>query len=125
MAGTMKVISREEKLEALADICEYDKKLIEAFKILADELESGRTDLQSKVFNQVMQGVNLTIEVLKQVMDLVTEEPAGLDVAQVNAALTAFNAAYEGADVTGLSVILKEKMVPAFMQICEAGAKIC
>ena len=119
----MAEISREEKIEALADICEYDKKLIEAFGILADELVSGQTDLQSKVFTQVMQGINLTVEVLKQVMDVVTEEPARLDVAQINEALTTFNAAYESADVASLAAVLKEKMVPAFTQICEAGER--
>lgn len=121
----MAEISREEKIEALRDICEYDKKLIEAFGILADELVSGQTGLQSKVFTQVVQGINLTVEVLKQVMDVVTEEPASLDITQVNEALAAFNAAYESADVASLAAVLKEKMVPAFTQICEAGARLC
>lgn len=121
----MAEISREEKIEALRDICEYDKKLIEAFGILADELVSGQTGLQSKVFTQVVQGINLTVEVLKQVMDVVTEEPASLDITQVNEALAAFNAAYESADVASLAAVLKEKMVLAFTQICEAGARLC
>lgn len=116
--------SREEKIEALAEICEYDKKLAEIFGILSDELVSGQTDLQSKAFGQVMLGINWTVEVLKQVMDVVTEEPARLNVAQVNEALTAFNDAYESADADKVALILKEKMIPAFEEICEAGARL-
>ena len=66
--------TREDKLEAIEAICQYDRKLADAMEILAEELETGVSSSKSEVFGQVVQGVNWTIEVLQQVMDEMNEK---------------------------------------------------
>ncbi len=119
----MAEISRTEKMEAIIDISKYDQKLVKAFGILAEELLSGRTDIHSVEFGQIMQGINWTVEVLKRVMDVILEEPEQLDIVSINDALTAFHHAYEQEDTVQLAAILRDKMVPAFQQICELGTR--
>lgn len=119
----MAEISRTEKIEAIIDIGKYDQKLVKAFGILAEELVSGQTDIQSVEFGQVMQGINWTVEVLKQVMDVIQEEPAQLDIVSINDALTAFHNAYAQEDTVQLAAVLRDKMIPAFQQICELGTR--
>lgn len=117
----MAEFSREEKLEAIEGICKYDRKLAEAITALADEIEEGTTDTHSDVFGQVVQGVNWTVEVLQQVMDVLDEKEKKLDKELINDALTTFDGAYKKNDDVGVVAAMKYKLAPAVLQICEVG----
>lgn len=113
--------TREDKIEAIKAICQYDKKLADAMEILAEEIDSGVSDMDSEVFGQVVQGVNWTIEVLQQVMDVMNEQEKKLDKEAINDALTAFDKACREEDEDELIEVLKSKLAPAFRGICEVG----
>ena len=113
--------TREDKLEAIEAICQYDRKLADAMEILAEELETGVSSSKSEVFGQVVQGVNWTIEVLQQVMDVMNEKEKKLDKEGINDALIAFDAACKADDEEKLSDVFMNKLAPAIRGICEVG----
>ena len=117
----MAEFSREEKLEAIEGICKYDRKLAEAITALANEIEDGMTDTHSDIFGQVVQGINWTVEVLQQVMDVLDEKEKKLDKELINDALTAFDTAFKAGNETEMVLAMKKKLAPAITQICEVG----
>ena len=119
----MAEFTREDKVEAIEGICKYDEKLVEALGAVSSELLLGVTDIHSELFGQIVQGINWTVEVLKQVMDILDEKEKKLDVEAFNDALTAFDSAYTAEDKKALAEAISEKLVPALSQLCEVGAQ--
>ena len=117
----MAEFSREDKIEAIEGICKYDRKLADAIEILAEEIETGTSDADSEVFGQVVQGVNWTIGVLQQVMDVLDEKEKKLDKDFINDALTSFDQAYKEEDERELVFTMQRKLAPAIREICEVG----
>ena len=102
----MQETTREDKVEAIIGICRYDRKLIDALGLLAGDFRSGREKLPSEFLGTVMQGINWTVEVLNQVMDVLNEGDEKIEKQMINDALVAFNDAFTAGDVE---------------QICEVG----
>ena len=117
----MAEFSREDKIEAIEGICKYDRKLADAIDAFADELENGDSDKDSEVFGQIVQGVNWTIGVLQQVLDVLDEKERKLDKELINDALTAFDQACKGNDESELVFAMQNKLLPAIEEICEVG----
>lgn len=113
--------TREEKLESLEGICRYNRKLVEVVDALADDLEEGETDIHSEVFGKVMQGINWTVAVLQQMMDILEEKEKKLEKEAFNEALMAFDKAYREEDEVELVLVMKGKLIPALEQLCDVG----
>lgn len=121
MRWMMAEYTREDKIEAIQAICQYDRKLADAMDILAEEMETGVSDMESEVFGQVVQGLNWTIEVLQQVMDVINEKEKKLEKEVVNDALIAFDQACKAEDEDEIISVLRSKLAPAVRSICEVG----
>ncbi len=117
----MEEVTRQDKLEAIEGICQYDRKLIDGLEELADGLESGKETLPSKLLETVMQGVNWTVTVLNQVMDVLDEGEEKLDKQMVNDALVAFNEAFTSGDGKIIADAIRKSLIPCLERICEAG----
>lgn len=119
----MQESTRQEKIEAITGICQYDRKLIDASKNLADDLESGKETLPSELLGTIMQGINWTVEVLKQTMDVFNEGEEKLEKQMVNDALTAFNEAFGSNDANQIAAAIRASLLPCLERICEIGGK--
>lgn len=119
----MEEVTRQDKLEAIEGICQYDRKLIDGLGELADNLESGKETLPSKLLETIMQGVNWTVTVLNQVMDVLDEGEERLDKKMVNASLVAFHDAVTSGDGRKIAEAIRKFLVPCLERICEAGEK--
>lgn len=117
----MEEYTREDKIEAILAICQYDRKLSDAIDDLAEEMENGISDTKSEFFGKVVQGVNWTIEVLQQVMDVINEKEKKLEKESINDALMAFDAACKKNDTAELVSVMQRKLAPAIRGICEVG----
>lgn len=113
--------TRQEKLEAVADICQYDRKIIAALKALNESVDAGQ-QIPAEWWDNVMQGINWTVEVLKRVMDVMEE--GGIDKNKINDALTSFNSAYAKGDEKELSRVIALSLIPCIEHICTVGEKI-
>lgn len=117
--------TRQDKIEAIAGICQYDRKLIDALKILAVDFETGKETLPSELLGTIIQGINWTVEVLNQVMDVLNEGEEQLERQMINQALTAYNEAFTSGDVSRIAEAIKNSLVPCLEQICVVGEKVC
>lgn len=120
----MEETSRQDKLEAIEGICQYDRKLIDALEDLADDLESGKETLPSKLLETIMQGINWTVTVLNQVMDVLDEGEDKLDKQMVNDALVAFNEAFTSGDAIKIAEVIRKSLIPCLERICEVGESV-
>lgn len=118
---TMQESTRQEKIEAIVGICQYDRKLIDALEDLADDLESGKETLPSELLGTVMQGINWTVGVLNQTMDVFNEGEEKLEKQMINDALVAFNEAYSCDDAGKIAAAIKNSLLPCLERICEIG----
>lgn len=117
----MQETTREDKIEAIIGICRYDRKLIDALGLLADDFRSGRETLPSEFLGTVMQGINWTVEVLNQVMDVLNEGEEKIEKQMINDALVAFNDAFAAGDVDQIAQAIDASLVPCLDQICQVG----
>lgn len=120
----MQETSRQDKLDAIEGICQYDRKLIDALEDLADDLESGKETLPSKLLETIMQGINWTVTVLNQVMDVLNEGEDKLDKQMVNDALVAFNEAFTSGDSVKIADVIRKSLILCLEQICEVGEQV-
>lgn len=119
----MQESTREEKIEAIIGICQYDRKLINGLHTLADDLESGKETLPSELLGTIMQGINWTVEVLNQTMDVFNEGKEKLEKQMINDALVAFNEAFTSNDAKKIAAAIKDSLLPCLEQICKIGEK--
>lgn len=120
----MEEVTRQDKLDAIEGICLYDRKLIDALDDLADDLDSGKEILPSKLLGTIMQGINWTVEVLNQVMDVLDEGEEKLEKKVVNDALMAFNEAFTSGDGKKIADAIRKSLIPCLERICEAGESV-
>ena len=121
----MQESTRQDKLEAIEGICQYDRKLIDALDDLVDDLESGKESLPSKLLGTIMQGINWTVEVLNQVMDVLNEGEEKLEKQMVNDALVAYNEAFASEDGKKIADAIRKSLIPCLERICEVGEQAC
>ena len=119
----MQETTREDKIEAIIGICRYDRKLIDALELLADDFRRGRETLPSELLGTVMQGINWTVEVLNQVMNVLNEGEEKIEKQMINDALVAFNDAFTSENVEQIAQCIDASLVPCLEQICQVGEK--
>ena len=119
----MQETTREDKIEAIIGICRYDRKLIDALELLAEDLKKGKEKLPSELLGTVMQGINWTIEVLNQVMDVLNEGEEKVEKEMINNALVEFNDAFTSGDEMEIAGSIGSSLIPCLEQICEVGEK--
>lgn len=119
----MQESTRQEKIEAIVGICQYDQKLINALEDLADDLKSGKETLPSELLGTIMQGINWTVEVLNQTMDVFNEGEEKLEKQMINDALVAFNEAFTSSDAGKIAAAIQDSLLPCLERICEIGEK--
>lgn len=119
----MQETSREDKIEAIVGICKYDRKLIDALQGLAEDFSSGKEKMPSELLNTIMQGINWTVEVLNQVMDVLNEGQDKVEKQFINDALIAFQHAYASGEEQKLAETIDSQLIPCLEQICRVGEK--
>lgn len=116
--------TREQMVEAVKGICEYDKKLIAACEDIIEDLKTGKVKVQSKVMENIIQGINWTVEVLNRTMDAFNEGKERLNKEELNSALVSFSAAYESGEGVRVAETMQNAIIPFLHAVCDAGAEI-
>lgn len=115
----MQETKREDKIEAIIGICRYDRKLIDALELLAEDFKWGKETMPSELLGTVMQGINWTVEVLNQVMDVLNEGDKKVEKQMINDALVAFDEAFKSQDENKMAETIEASLIPCLEQICE------
>ena len=118
-------VTREQMVEAIKGICEYDRKLMAACEDILEDLKTGQIGLNSKIMENIIQGINWTVEVLNRTMDTINEEKDRLNKEELNSALVSFSVAYETGDGEKVANAMKNALIPLLLKVCEAGEEVC
>ncbi len=116
--------TREQVLEAIHGIREYDTKLIAACEDIIGDLKTGSITLLSKVMQNIIQGINWTVEVLNRTMDTFNEGKERLNKEELNSALVSFSTAYETGDCGKVAEAVQNAIIPFLQKVCSAGEEI-
>lgn len=119
----MQEVTRKDKIEAIIGICQYDRKLIDALESLAIDFRSGKEKMPSELLGTIIQGINWTVEVLNQVMDVLTEGEVNLNKQMINDALIKYNEAFTSGDEKTIANAIDDSLIPCLEQICLAGER--
>ena len=116
-------ITRQDKIEAITGICRYDRKLIDALETLAVDFRTGKEKMPSELLGTIIQGINWTVEVLNQVMDVLAEGENGLEKQMINDALTHYNDAFTSGEEKTIANAIEDYLIPCLEEICAAGER--
>ena len=79
--------TREEKIEALQTLMEFNPKVIHNIKIIIKELSGARLDDTDGFLKDILNAINWEIEVLNGTMDLLNEDKERIDKERVNSSI--------------------------------------
>ena len=116
--------TREQVIEAIQGICNYDTKLITACQDIIDDLKAEKLSLLSNVMQYIIQGINWTVEVLNRTIDTFNEGTERLNKEELNSALVSFSTAYESGNGEKVAEAIQNAIIPFLHKVCEAGKEV-
>ena len=116
--------TREQVMEAIQGICQYDAKLIAACEEVIEDLKTEKLSLLSNVMQNIIQGINWTVEVLNITIDTFNEGKERLNKEELNSALVSFSTAYESGSGEKVAEAVQNAIIPFLYKVCEAGKEV-
>ena len=89
---------RQEKLEALATLADFNGKILQNIPILIKELSGQRLDDTDKFLDGVIKAINWEVEVLNGTMDVLNEGMERISKDIINKRIVALSEAVKGKD---------------------------
>ena len=105
---------REEKVEAMQAVTEYNPRLLKGLKNVAEELTVDRKEDTDQYLLAVIDGVNWEIQILNRTMDLVNEKEERVNEVATNEIFKKFSAAYQSRDDATIAASIREDLIPFF-----------
>lgn len=115
--------TREEKIEALQTLMEFNPKVIHNIKIIIKELSGARLDDTDGFLKDILNAINWEIEVLNGTMDLLNEDKKRIEKDSINSCIVALgNAVAEKVDAKIAEAF--EKLLPELEEIQKAAEEV-
>lgn len=117
---------REEKLEAMKAVIDYNPRLLRGLENVARELSGDRKEDTDEYLKSVIDGINWEIQILNRTMDLVNENEEQVNQDEANELFKSFSAAYKDGDDQKIATSITTELVPFFTKfgkIAEALAE--
>lgn len=115
--------TREEKIEALQTLMEFNPKVIHNIKIIIKELSGARLDDTDGFLKDILNAINWEIEVLNGTMDLLNEDKERIDKEHVNSCIVNLgNAIAEKEDAKIAEAF--EKLLPELEQVQKSAEEV-
>lgn len=89
---------QEESMEALKNLCSYNKKLMHGIEQLVSELRGNKKSDTDEFLLQIIKGVGWNIETLNLIMPMINSQKILLDKSKVNNSIISLNQALETKD---------------------------
>ena len=104
-------VTRDEKVEALQTLMEFNPKVIHNIKIIIKELSGARLDDTDGFLKDILNAINWEIEVLNGTMDLLNEDKERIDKERVNTCIVNLGNAIDKKDDAKIAEAF-EKLLP-------------
>ena len=116
-------VTREEKVEALKTLMEFNPKVIHNIKIIIKELSGARMDDTDAFLKDILNAINWEIEVLNGTMDFLNEGKKRIDKESVNTCIVNLgNAIAEKEDAKIAEAF--EKLLPELEQVQKSAEEV-
>lgn len=115
--------TREEKIEAIQTLMEFNPKVIHNIKIIIKELSGARLDDTDGFLKDILNAINWEIEVLNGTMDLLNEDKKRIEKDSINSCIVALGSAVaEKVDAKIAEAF--EKLLPELEEIQKAAEEV-
>lgn len=115
--------NRQEQIEALETLKEFNKKIIKNIPILKRELLGQRLDDTKQFMNSIVNAINWEIEVLNQTMDVLNDGKERISKDAVNTKITILSEAINSKD-DGRIAAAFENLLPALESLQAAVEEV-
>ena len=115
---------RDEKIEAMKAVVDYNPRLLRGLKNVAEELKNDRKEDTDAYLQAVIDGVNWEIQILNRTMDLVNEEDEQVNESDANELFKSFSAAYQSKEDEKIASSIETDLIPFFERFGEIAEKI-
>ena len=114
--------NRQEQIEALQAMLDYNPRLMNAMKSVTAELLEDRQPDTDDYLLAVIKGMNWETEILNGTKEVLDEQEITLDRKMINDVFLEFNEAYQQKDDITMGVLYRDKIIP-FFELYEKAAK--
>ena len=110
---------REQKIEALEVLSEYNEKLVNGLYMLVTELKEKRKEYTDKFQKSIIDGINWEIEILNRTLTLINDKEELICKEDVNKQILELGEALKGKEDKVIASVLEQNIIPQFNQIGE------
>jgi len=114
---------RQEKIEALETLAEFNEKVLQNIPILVKELSGERLDDTDKFLDGVIKAINWEVEVLNQTMDVLNEGKERIQKDAFNERIVALSEAVKAKDDAQMAKAF-EALVPELEKLGAAAKEV-
>ena len=110
---------REQQIEALEVLSEYNEKLVNGLHMLIMELKGKRKEDTDKFQKSIIDGINWEIEILNRTLTLINDKEELICKEDVNKQILELGEALKGKEDKVIASVLEQNIIPQFNQIGE------
>lgn len=112
---------KEQQIEALKAIIEYNKKLVPALEEITKELKGEQKEDTKDYLNHILKGVNWVIEVVNGTQSLIGNEKEVIEKEEVNHIIVNLNQAIKEENNIEIASIIEVGILPFIVKISESA----
>lgn len=114
---------RQQQIEAVAEMAEYNKKLVKAVREIIVELKGEDMPDTEDFLKQIVEGINWEIQVVNGTLDYINEDEDLLDKEQFNQAVINHNEAINAKDNEKLAESFEVNILPYLLKLQDITEK--
>ena len=107
--------NRNEQIEALQALLEYNPRLIHGMQAVTVELEGNRKPDTDEFLKAVINGMNWEIQIVNGTKEVIDEQDVVIDRQTMNESFKEFSDAYARKDDYAMAVLFFQKLIPFFV----------
>jgi len=112
---------KEQQVEALEAMIEYNKKLIPALQEVVIELNDAQQEDTKQYLDYILKGVNWVIQIVNGTKDLLNTKSEIVVKEEVNQIIDDLNKAVKEGDNSKTATIIEDGIMPFILKISEAA----
>lgn len=114
---------RQQQIEAVAEMAEYNKKLVKAVREIIVELKGEDMPDTEDFLKQIVEGINWEIQVVNGTLGYINEDEELLDKEQFNQAVINHNEAINAKDNGKLAESFEVNILPYLLKLQDITEK--
>lgn len=112
---------KEQQVEALKAIIDYNKKLVPALEEISKELRGEQKEDTKEYLNYILKGVNWVIEVVNGTQSLISNEKEVIEKEEVNHIIVNLNQAIKEENNIEIASIIEGGILPFIAKITKVA----